>query len=408
MRKSTAKAIIVFGLIVIALIIMPFFEYTLQSHDDTGETAERLPDSYAEVVGSSMSPTLEDGDIVGIYYDETPEYHDLITFRYKDEKYIKRVIGLPGDTIFIHDGDVFRNGVKEVRFSETETRPYSMDDEVVVPEQCYFVLGDNRKSSWDSRVIGPVDIRDVEGVAEKSEEYSTDAKNDLTCCSGENGEKNYYKKEKIKTDAEYDLKDLVGVYSNGQSNIIIRKRMDTDFDDMEVGVTVKWASVETPMVWNMNGSYDPGTATINYNEGNYYEGPASDGSNKLDIKYSDGSGRFIFEDNTSFIWEDDKDGAGDGEIFNSCVSYADQEFAGIWRRSTGEYYELNEDGSYSFVSGEQNTEGRWAVIEAPFGDETRYYIILDDNKDLFEYSKYSENVDCILLNNTNIFFRGDE
>ena len=169
MRKSTAKAIIVFGLIVIALIIMPFFEYTLQSHDDTGETAERLPDSYAEVVGSSMSPTLEDGDIVGIYYDETPEYHDLITFRYEDEKYIKRVIGLPGDTISIHDGDVFRNGVKEVRFSETETRPYSMGDEVVVPEQCYFVLGDNREISWDSRGIGPVDIRDVEGVAEKSD-----------------------------------------------------------------------------------------------------------------------------------------------------------------------------------------------------------------------------------------------
>ena len=214
----------------------------------------------------------------------------------------------------------------------------------------------------------------------------------------------------LNTDEEYDLKDLVGVYSNGQSNIIIRRRMDSDDDDKEVSITIRGTSEETPMLWTMNGSFDSGTATISYNEGDYYEAPASGDSNKLDIQYSDGSGSFVFKNNVSFIWEDDKDGAGNGEIFTKCESHADKAFAGIWQRSSGEYYELNEDGSYSFnVDSEQVREGSWAVIEAPFGDETRYYIItLDDSRELFEYSKYSENVDCMLLNNTNIFFRGDE
>ena len=115
------------------------------------------------VSGDSMTNTLHNGErlvISNLAY--TPEYSDIvILLRTNDTPLIKRVIGLPGDTIVIDNdkGVVIRNG-------ETLTEPYvkgvtrlsknakGMTEAITVPEGHLYVLGDNREGSLDSRVLG--------------------------------------------------------------------------------------------------------------------------------------------------------------------------------------------------------------------------------------------------------------
>ncbi|GHV54927.1 signal peptidase I [Deltaproteobacteria bacterium] len=103
-----------------------------------------------------------------------PDYGDIIVFQYpKDASldYIKRVIGRPGDTIEIRDKQVFRNG-KPIREGYTQfTRPHTripgVDsmEKITVPEDHFFVLGDNRDGSEDSRFWGFVPRENIRGKA---------------------------------------------------------------------------------------------------------------------------------------------------------------------------------------------------------------------------------------------------
>ena len=111
----------------------------------------------AEVPTGSMEHTIEVDDcILGFkpaYLFDGPERGDIIIFPYPDNQeiiYVKRVIGLPGETVEIKNGAVYIDGnpIKEPYLKEAmkgEYGPY------VVPEGCYFMLGDNRNSSADSR-----------------------------------------------------------------------------------------------------------------------------------------------------------------------------------------------------------------------------------------------------------------
>ena len=111
----------------------------------------------AEVPTGSMEHTIEVDDcILGFklaYMFDGPERGDIVIFPYPDNQeiiYVKRVIGLPGETVEIKNGAVFIDGnpIKEPYLKEAmkgEYGPY------VVPEGCYFMLGDNRNSSADSR-----------------------------------------------------------------------------------------------------------------------------------------------------------------------------------------------------------------------------------------------------------------
>ena len=123
------------------------------------------------VHGTSMNPTLQDGDYLLIskqaYTFKEPERGQIIIFPVGEENklYIKRVIGLPGDVITIDNGVVYVNG-------EVNNQDYTLDgytngdiEAMVVPDGEIFVLGDNRLNSIDSREIGTQKIDDVKGVA---------------------------------------------------------------------------------------------------------------------------------------------------------------------------------------------------------------------------------------------------
>lgn len=112
-----------------------------------------------EVIGSSMVPTLEDGNQLITdkitYRFREPERFDIVVFPHEpmNEYYIKRIIGMPGETVEIGgDGTIYINGaVLEENYGYGETSPQEMTGEVVLGENEYFVLGDNREISLDSR-----------------------------------------------------------------------------------------------------------------------------------------------------------------------------------------------------------------------------------------------------------------
>lgn len=129
------------------------------------------------VDGSSMSPTLHNGDSVVVdklsYRFGEPERFDIVVFRYlpKDETYyIKRIIGLPGETVQIIDGYVYINGEKlesDVYGSAVILEPGRAKEPITLGEYEYFVLGDNRNGSSDSRMenVGNVEVSQIVGKA---------------------------------------------------------------------------------------------------------------------------------------------------------------------------------------------------------------------------------------------------
>ncbi|MEG0962864.1 MAG: signal peptidase I [Lachnospiraceae bacterium] len=129
------------------------------------------------VVGSSMSPTLESGEEIlvnrFVYKLFTPKQNDLIVFlpngNEKSHYYVKRVIATPGDTIQVKAGLVYVNGKvfeEKVKVSAIEN-PLLAETEITVREDEYFVLGDNRNNSEDSRYasIGNINKNYIVGKA---------------------------------------------------------------------------------------------------------------------------------------------------------------------------------------------------------------------------------------------------
>ena len=113
----------------------------------------------AQIPSGSMENTIMTGDRVFgnrlAYKFSDPKRFDIIIFKYPDDEsqlFIKRIIGLPGETVEIHDGNIYINGsdtpLEDVDIKEPmegSFGPYT------VPKGCYFVMGDNRNNSRDSR-----------------------------------------------------------------------------------------------------------------------------------------------------------------------------------------------------------------------------------------------------------------
>lgn len=120
----------------------------------------RFVGQRTEVIGSSMVPTLQDGNQLITdkisYRFRDPQRFDIIVFPHEPdhEYYIKRIIGMPGETVEIgNDGTIYINGeVLEENYGYGETYPQEVEGEkVVLGEDEYFVMGDNREVSLDSR-----------------------------------------------------------------------------------------------------------------------------------------------------------------------------------------------------------------------------------------------------------------
>lgn len=152
--------------------------------------------AVAQVTNISMQDTLIDGEKLFIskyaYWTGLPDRGDIIVFlrgetrggffnklriTYEDiiirradnareNRLIKRVIGLPGDVLEIKKGEVYVNYEKlDEDYIKGVTLPYRVQGKVIVPEGMVFVMGDNRENSSDSRMFGFVDIDSVEGRA---------------------------------------------------------------------------------------------------------------------------------------------------------------------------------------------------------------------------------------------------
>ncbi|MGX7148300.1 signal peptidase I [Enterococcus ureasiticus] len=139
------------------------------------------------VAGSSMVPTLENNDRIIVRKGRLPERYELITFDPEisnESSYVKRVIGLPGDQLWTDSKAVYLRPQKAGKWTLNTANPIPSEDlpdstlkvmvneEVFqalrdihkIPEKSYFVLGDNRSASKDSRTMGLISEEQIEGV----------------------------------------------------------------------------------------------------------------------------------------------------------------------------------------------------------------------------------------------------
>jgi signal peptidase I len=127
----------------------------------------------ARIEGNSMAPLLSDHELIFInrvvYHFEPVQRGDVVVFWYPEDRtksFIKRIVALPGETVEIRQGLVYIDGVwLPELYVPSQFEDLSDLGPVLVPSECYFVMGDHRNSSNDSRVFGPIDSRSIYGRA---------------------------------------------------------------------------------------------------------------------------------------------------------------------------------------------------------------------------------------------------
>lgn len=130
-----------------------------------------------KIKGDSMQPNYPNGEYLltekVTYYRGDPQRGDVVVLKppMEDDEFIKRIIGLPGERVSVKNGKVYINGkvLTEKYLSSTLTTPggnfLPEGQEYTVPEGQYFVMGDNRPNSLDSRGFGPIEKKAIAGRA---------------------------------------------------------------------------------------------------------------------------------------------------------------------------------------------------------------------------------------------------
>lgn len=154
-KKNTFKELLPYIIILITVIILKTFVFTT-----------------IRVNGSSMDPTLKNKDLMILdkisYRFKKIKRNDIVVVKTKNDKLIKRVIGLPGESIKYENNILYINNEKYrdiVNWTTTndfDIAEFGIDK---IPEDCYFVMGDNRTDSIDSRIIGTISKNDIIGHA---------------------------------------------------------------------------------------------------------------------------------------------------------------------------------------------------------------------------------------------------
>lgn len=122
----------------------------------------------ARVEGDSMAPTLTNNNLL-LYSKLNKEYSrfDIVIIKIDKVYYIKRIIGLPGETIEYKNNTLFVNENKVIEnFNTTATNDFSLIQICpynTIPENNFLVLGDNREVSYDSRSFGLVNLTEIKG-----------------------------------------------------------------------------------------------------------------------------------------------------------------------------------------------------------------------------------------------------
>ena len=157
--KPIVKDVIAYLLIIIAVVLIRLFIF-----------------DPVRVDGPSMDNTLLDGQVlilnkIGYKKGKIERYDIVVADVYisgKKERVIKRVIGLPNDTIYAENGKVYVNGEEtDDSFTSSETEDFTKEDIglVKIPGDSYFLMGDNRSISLDSREFGTVKESEIKGKA---------------------------------------------------------------------------------------------------------------------------------------------------------------------------------------------------------------------------------------------------
>lgn len=151
--KKLVKELIPYAIVILVVVIIRTFFIT-----------------PAIVDGKSMYPTLDNNNVVILnkidYRLSNINRFDVVVIKLEKEKLIKRVIGLPGEHVEYKDGNLYVDGfMVDEDFNHADTNDFKLESigYLKIPGDKYFVVGDNRMNSTDSRVLGLIDKEDILG-----------------------------------------------------------------------------------------------------------------------------------------------------------------------------------------------------------------------------------------------------
>lgn len=151
MNKENKKEAVTYLLIILFIILVRTYVVT-----------------PVRVSGSSMANTLKNGEILLLnkfeYRFSDIKRFDIVVVKAHGERIIKRVIGLPGETLKYENGILYINDrMIEENYLDEVTKDFTYEGKI--PDECYFVMGDNRDDSLDSRYFGCFPKKDILGHA---------------------------------------------------------------------------------------------------------------------------------------------------------------------------------------------------------------------------------------------------